>query len=116
MTIDEKVAEKMGWRVSDIGHLWEDANGKPVWIYKKLPKFSSDWNATKILIKFMRERGFGWSVEYAGWSHTKDHPKGYQPQDFSWHNNKESVDSEIIDDNLPLAACDAFLQIYLEVK
>jgi len=119
-TLDEQVAEKMGWKQSPT-MMWEQpgpsgrvtsdedyAKGIIVsdsWMHSYPPKFSSDWNATKILIKFMRERGY----EY-----------GVRGDVFYWWIENYGVISEgsaeIIDDNLPLAACEAFLQLDLEGK
>ena len=119
MTIDEKVAEKMGWK------LWpgnDTTEGVDYWSISKywndkhptLPKFSSDWNDTKILIKFMRERGYEWDVPYYF------DEEGNKAVHW-WKIDGDDADSPVgtaivIDDNLPLAACEAFLQIDLEVK
>jgi len=109
-TLDEQVAEKMGWSPNGLGRnskmikapLWKDNSGA-FW-GADLPDFSTDWNDTKIVIKFMRERGYEYGVD---------------SKEFSWSMliiPRNCHYKEIIDDNLPLAACKLFLQIDLEVK
>ena len=106
-TLDEKVAEKMGWELAG-EFLWRHKHPEcDQWVYEdELPKFSSDWNATKILIKFMRERGYSWNKQdilsmagHAEW--------------FVWTLTKNPIKAKITDDNLPLAACEAFLEVKL---
>jgi len=127
-TLDEKVAEKMGWEWKRVrtygyptnddihGYGWAWTNGKENFGEVKytseangpppsypLPPFSTDWNATKIVIKFMRERGYEYDIEGG---------------EFFWMYPSKPCTAykKITDDNLPLAACEAFLQIDLEVK
>ena len=144
-TLDEKVAEKMGWEWKRVrtygyptnddihGYGWAWTNGKENFGEVKytseangpppsypLPPFSTDWNATKIVIKFMRERGYSYCVY-------DDYVAGIDRIFFYWGNPKEPIQGyaiaaeveitvEIIDDDLLLAACEAFLQIDLEGK
>jgi len=127
MTIDEKVAEKMGWIPTKIspslydskypmdGFLAPDGS-----IHGDVPNFSTDWNATKILIKFMRERGYSWVKEIDDtYEETRFTNAPFWEVDveiFIWgHKIKhKTFEANITDDNLPLAACEAFLQIDLK--
>jgi len=110
-TLDEKVAKKMGWEQivwnKELGY---HPNGS--WLtpdethYVNLPSFSSDWNATKILIKFMRERGYSWNKQdilsmagHAEW--------------FVWTLTKNPIKAKIIDDDIHYAACEAFMEVEL---
>jgi len=72
-----------------------------------LPNFSGDWNDTKILIRWMRGRGWEYEIK----------PYDMINYRFYWWNavldeiHTIFHHTEIQDDNLPFAACEAFLQI-----
>ena len=139
-SLDEKVAEKMGWEQKErkrkgpmcgewIETYWEapecPSRGTETFMRgcrRGLPKFSSDWNATNIVIKFMRERGYQPSVTpIVGRFDLEFHWLMMVEENHGEHGIEYIPEPciqgiEIIDDNLPLAACEAFLQIDLEVK
>jgi len=125
-SLDEKVAEKMGWtiksyRPASMGGLRGASIGTPNWrdpdgvnYGVEPPPFSSDWNATKILIKFMRDQQA--FIYLIGYRHKDYWHRLDRNQFFKWYcmNGWCSKGSaEIIDDNLPLAACEAFIEVEL---
>ena len=123
-TLDEKVAEKMGWEKKEYRSdsfyeadylYWEKPESlQGTETFTELPAFSSDWNDTKILIKFMRDQQA--FIYLIGYRHKDYWHRLDRNQFFKWYcmNGWCSKGSaEITDDNLPLAACEAFMEVEL---
>ena len=125
-TLDEKVAEKMGWTQWGMGRnskmmkapLWKNNEGENYGA--DLPDFSTDWNATKILIKFMRERGYQYFIIPDSNHYFKSVYEHYELEWRRWFATSSGKGRwlegrlvKIKDDNLPLAACEAFMEVEL---
>ena len=117
MTLDEKVFRKMGWTQTQeairegIGvsfvYFW-----KPPGLYdfnrliKELPPISSSWEVcAEYLVPFMGGKGYEWTAQGFKQDSNVMH--------FLWWGDEDSSCAKIKDDNIALAACEAFMEVIL---
>lgn len=111
MTLDEKVFRKIGYTIKEsrnqIWNLWYDGKYKPMLYVREGRRIISSWEVcAKYLVPFMRERGFKY--------HIPDPTEEYEDHWFWWRNYiTEARCEKIKDDNIALAACEAFMEVEL---
>lgn len=112
LELRRSVFEKMGWELNSGKHFtfWKypdmpELTFENVIYRNNLPKIETDWQVTaQYLVPFMREKGFVYAIEESHfiWIYV-----GCDNSDIS------PIEIKIIDNNLPLAACKAFMEVEL---
>lgn len=114
LELREKVFKRMGWELTSLNYFglhWKYPDmpvltaGNVIW-EDELPPIETDWQVTaQYLLPFMRGKGFGYEL--------LENESGIKVY-FHWmprHIHSGCSTSEIINDNIALAACQAFLEV-----
>ena len=112
---DLKLREKCFRRMGDNWAVIVRGGQKVGWIchstderFDNLPPIETSWEVcAEYLVPFMREKGWGLHISIS---------EGDQESYFNWGRNDKppfAVGVDIVDDNIPLATCKAFMEVKL---
>lgn len=131
-SLDQRVFEKMGWEYKllqhpnvpgDLGYGWVLSAGQ---FFTKLPPISSSWEVcAKFLVGFMRQKGYIFRIQLntknsymLTYNLEKQDDWIMGPKDTMLNITEENpdwweIETEIKDDNIAFAACEAFMEVKL---